>query len=188
MPQVRRKTGSILSATAPLPRRTFFSPLDAVRLEHDRQLKVSDWILRQASEEQIEPFHEAVDALLGFLTQDLVLHHKDEEDDLFPMLQERCRPQDGIDAILAELIRDHASEGFLMRDIVADLHRLVERRDLASSSRFFTSLRFFAEGQQRHISWENEAILPLAQVRLTDIDLTALGSSMVARREKAHPK
>lgn len=176
------------STLEPLPLAIFFTPLDAIGREHTRQIKVSEWILEHASAERIAPFREAVEALLGFFCRDLVLHHEDEEKDLFPMLQERCQAQDSIDLILAELVRDHASEGFLMRDIVADLHRLVERRDLESASRFFASLRYFAEGQQRHVAWENEAVLPLARRRLTDIDLTALGSSMVARRERARPK
>jgi hemerythrin-like domain-containing protein len=188
MPQGERAIGPVLSVMAPLPRGVFFRPLEAVRRDHNRQLNVSQWILQQANEERIEPFQESVDELLGFFCRNLVLHHEDEEEDLFPMLRERCRPQDSIDAVLAELIRDHASEGFLMRDIVADLHRVVERQDLESPSRFFVSLRLFAEGQQRHITWENDVVLPLARRRLGDIDLEALGSSMVARRKGAHLK
>ncbi len=184
MPQ---RPGRVLRATAPTPRGAFFRPLDAIRWEHNRQLKISEWLFQSASDERLEPFEDCVDELLGFLSQDLVLHHKDEEEDLFPTLRKRCKPQDGVDAILAELVRDHATEGFLMRDIVADLHRVVKRQDLETPSRFFVSLRLFAEGQQRHLSWENEVVLPLAKRRLTEIDLETLGRSMLARRGEAHP-
>ncbi len=186
MPQGEPETQPILSAMVPPPRGVFLRPLEALRREHHRQLEISDWLLRHASEERLEPFEDSADCLLGFLCQDLVLHHQDEEEDLFPTLQKRCKPRDGVDAILAELVRDHATEGFLMRDIVADLHRVVKRQDLETPTRFFMSLRLFAEGQQRHLSWENEAVLPLAGRRLTDIDLEALGRSMVARRGLSH--
>lgn len=142
--------------------------------------------MRHAGEERLEPFEDSASELLGFFCQDLVHHHKDEEEDLFPTLRKRCRPQDGADQILAELVRDHATESFLMRDIVADLHRVVARQDLEAPNRFFMSLRLFAEGQQRHISWENDVVLPLARMRLTDIDLEALGRSMAARRGLPH--
>ena len=187
MPQREREPDRVLGTAAPLPREAFFRPLDAVRWEHNRQFKISNWLLQHASDERIEPFEDRVDELLDFLSQDLVLHHKDEEEDLFPTLRKRCKPQDGVDAILAELVRDHATEGFLMRDIVADLHRVVKRQDLETPSRFFISLRLFAEGQQRHLSWENEVVLPLAKKRLTEIDLETLGRSMLARRGEAHP-
>ena len=187
MSQREPDTGRFPSAPASLSRDVFFRPLDAVRWEHNRQFKISNWLLQHASDERIEPFEDRVDELLDFLSQDLVLHHKDEEEDLFPTLRKRCKPQDGVDAILAELVRDHATEGFLMRDIVADLHRVVKRQDLETPSRFFISLRLFAEGQQRHLSWENEVVLPLAKKRLTEIDLETLGRSMLARRGEAHP-
>lgn len=147
----------------------------------------SDWLLMHARYERFEPLQEAVEELLGFLTQDLVLHHQDEEDDLFPTLQRRCRPHDGFEAILAELVRDHATEGFLMRDIVADLQRVVTGQALENTGRFFASLTIFAEGQKRHLAWENEVLLPLAKMRLTQIDLEALGRSMIARRGMTHP-
>lgn len=183
MSQSERASEPNLSAIAPsLPRDAFVRPLDALRREHHRQLKVSVWLLRHAKEQRIKPFGDSVDEVLGFLCQDLVLHHKDEEEDLFPTLSKRCQPSDGFDAILAELNRDHATEGFLMRDIVADLHQLVKRQDLESPSRFFMSLTLFAQGLARHLSWENEVVLPLAKRRLTHIDLEALGRSMAARR------
>lgn len=183
-----RDTTTGLRATAPpLQRNAFFRPLDVLRWEHERQLQTSDWLLQQTRYERLEPLIEAVDELLGFLTQDLVFHHKDEEEDLFPTLQKRCRPRDSVEAILAELVRDHATEGFLMRDIVTDLRRVAKRRDVEEPGRFFASLKIFAEGQKRHLTWENEVLLPLAKMRLTDIDLEALARGMTARRGMTGP-
>ena len=69
----------------------------------------------------------AAKRLLAYLTKDLPLHCQDEEEDLFRMLRLRCRPEDGIDAILAELDRDHATEMFLAHSIAVDLKAIVGR-------------------------------------------------------------
>lgn len=166
---------------------TFLSPLAVFRLEHDHQFATANWLLEVAEIRQLESLRDEVESLLTFLTQDLFFHHKDEEDDLFPMLRFRCEPQDGIDGILAKLDRDHATEHFLVLDIAVDLNVLVDGREMQDPARFFQSLRFFAKGQQRHLSWENQAVLPLADKRLTAKDLDALGRNMAARRGIAYP-
>ena len=171
----------------PLTPGTFLSPLDAILLEHDRQHAIADWLLELANKQQLGPVLEEAEALLAFLTHDLLLHHKDEEDDLFPMLRLRCKPEDQIDRILAELDRHHAAESFLIRDIAVDLHVIVDGTDLESRARFLGSLCIFGEGQQRHLSWENKAVLPLAGKRLTPKDLEALGRNMAARRGIDYP-
>ncbi len=130
---------------------------------------------------------EESETLLTFLTLDLLLHHKDEEDDLFPMLRLRCKPEDQIDGILAQLDRHHATESFLMRDIAVDLQVFVDGRDLESPARFLGSLCVFAEGQRRHLSWENKVVLPLAGKRLTPKDLESLGRKMAVRRGIDYP-
>ncbi len=178
----REPTSGLRATAPPLQPNAFFRPLDVLRWEHDRQLQTSEWLLQQTRYERLEPFIEAVEDLMGFLTQDLVFHHQDEEEDLFPTLQKRCRPRDSFESILAELVRDHATEGFLMRDIVTDLRRVAKSEDVEDPGRFFASLKIFAEGQKRHLIWENEVLLPLAKLRLTEIDLEALARSMTARR------
>ena len=188
MSNLEREPASGLRATAPpLQRNAFFRPLDVLRWEHERQLQTSDWLLHQARYEWLEPLAEFVDDLLGFLTQDLVFHHQDEEEDLLPTLQKRCRPSDSVEALLAELVRDHATEGFLMRDIVTDLRQVAKSNEVEDPGRFFASLKIFAEGQKRHLIWENEVLLPLAKLRLTEIDLEALARSMTERRGMTDP-
>ena len=95
----------------------FLRPLDVIRSEHDRQLVVCDRIENLANDRQLESVLGAAKRLLAYLTKDLPLHCQDEEEDLFRMLRLRCRPEDGIDAILAELDRDHATEMFLAHSI-----------------------------------------------------------------------
>ncbi len=172
---------------SPLTPGKFLSPLDAILLEHDRQHAIADWLLELASKQQLLPVLEEAEALLAFLTFDLLFHHKDEEDDLFPMLRLRCKPEDELDGILAELDRDHAAESFLIRDIAVDLRVILDGRDLEGPARFLSGLCIFAEGQQRHLLWENKVVLPLAGKRLTPEDLEVLGRNMAARRGIDYP-
>lgn len=173
---------------SPLTPEKFLSPLDAILLEHARQRAIADWLLECGNNHKLGPVLEEAAALLAFLTHDLVLHHKDEEDDLFPMLRLRCKPEDQIDRILAELDRDHAVESFLIRDLAVDLHVIIDGTDLENPARLLASLCVFAEGQRRHLSWENKAVLPLAGKRLTPKDLEALGRNMATRRGIGYPR
>ncbi len=167
----------------PLQPDSFLDPLHIILAEHDRQRRVAEWLWTHSADQRLAPIQEQVATLLAYLTRDLLLHHRDEEDDLFPVLRVRCVPTDGIETILAELDRDHAAESFLVRDIAVDLRVVAESRDLESPARFFTSLRIFVEGQRRHLSWENRVVMPLAGKRLTRQDLETLGRNMAARRD-----
>jgi hemerythrin-like domain-containing protein len=167
----------------PLQPDSFLDPLHIILTEHDRQRRVAEWLWTHSADQRLAPIQEQVATLLAYLTRDLLLHHRDEEDDLFPVLRARCVPTDGIETILAELDRDHAAESFLVRDIAVDLRVVAESRDLESPARFFTGLRIFAEGQRRHLSWENRVVMPLAGKRLTRQDLETLGRNMAARRD-----
>ena len=167
----------------PLQPDNFLDPLHIILTEHDRQRRVAEWLWTHSADQRLAPIQEQVATLLAHLTRDLLLHHRDEEDDLFPVLRARCVPTDGIETILAELDRDHAAESFLVRDIAVDLRVVAESRDLEAPARFFTGLRIFAEGQRRHLSWENRVVMPLAGKRLTRQDLETLGRNMAARRD-----
>jgi hemerythrin-like domain-containing protein len=175
-----------LSVT-PLQPDSFLDPLHIILTEHDRQRRVAEWLWTHSADQRLAPIQEQVATLLAYLTRDLLLHHRDEEDDLFPVLRARCVPTDGIETILAELDRDHAAESFLVRDIAVDLRVVAESRDLEAPARFFTSLRIFAEGQRRHLSWENRVVMPLAGKRLTRQDLETFGRNMAARRGIDYP-
>ena len=171
----------------PLPLGGFLRPLDVILLEHERQHEISRWLLVNTDDRQLAPLREKGQALLAFLTRDLLLHHQDEEEDLFPLLKVRCEPEDGVDGILTELNRDHAVEGFLVRDIAVDIRAIIEGKKPEATARFFESLYIFAEGQQRHLSWENKVVLPLARNRLTHQDLETLGRKLAARRGIDYP-
>ena len=160
----------------------FRRPLDFIRLDHDRQLALSDWLIEVDMSRPPKPFLPEFELVLRFLKEDMPLHHRDEEDDLYPMLRRRCHPADQVEMILAELSQDHATEGFLRQHIIMDLAVISKGREPESAPRLFDDLRCFAEGQKRHLEWENEVVLPLADRRLTKEDLLRLGRNLALRR------
>jgi hemerythrin-like domain-containing protein len=160
----------------------FLRPLHLIWAEHERQLLIGKELVRLAAVPDIDPVIEIGGPLLAFFTEDLLLHHQDEEADLFRILRFICPPQDHIEPVLEELDRDHAVESYLMRSIVVDLKRVLGGKKLESAAFFFDSLNLFARDQERHLAWENEVVLPLASKRLSSDDLEELGRNMAARR------
>ena len=165
----------------------FLDPLQFIRAEHDRQFEMGGRLLELAADQQLRSVIEWADELILFLKTDLPLHHKDEEDDLFPKLRELCSKDESIDQILAELDQDHAVESFLVRNVVIDLKTIVGGETLGQPERLFMDLRVFAEGQRRHLTWENKVVLPLASKRLGHEDLERMGRTMAARRGFSYP-
>ena len=161
----------------------YLRPLYIIRAEHERQLIIGRELFRLASLRDIDSVSEIGGSLFGFFTEDLLLHHQDEEADLFRLLRSTCPPKDRIEPVLEELHRDHAVESYLMRMIVIDLKRILGGRKLESAPFFFDSLNLFARDQERHLAWENEVVLPLAFKRLSSDELEELGRNMAARRK-----
>ena len=165
----------------------FLQPLCLIRAEHERQLIIGRELSRLASLRNIDFVSEIGVSLLAFFTEELLLHHQDEETDLFRLLRLTCQPKDQIETVLEELERDHAVEGYLMRMIVIDLKLVLRGKKLKSALFFFDNLNLFSQDQERHLVWENEVVLPLASKRLSSDDLEGLGRNMAARRRVTFP-
>jgi len=170
----------------PMSPHLFLRPLDFLRSEHDRQLALCERIDTLAEAGRLTPLLAASAMLLDYLTRDLPLHCRDEEDDLFPLLRRRGRPPDRVDGILAELDRDHAAELFLGHSIAAAL-RAAGAGTPGDPGCLFSDLGAFVAGQRRHIAWENRKVLPLADKRLRPEDLGEMGRNMMLRRGIALP-
>jgi len=172
----------MIEAAQPFTPDQFFRPLDVIRTEHDRQLVISTRLIELATTCRLTPLIGAAESLLAYLTKELPLHYKDEEDDLFPLLTRHCPAEDEIGSILAELEKYHAVEHFLASHLVIDLKSMVVERGSDPLTSIFAQLRIFAEGQRRHLSWENHAVLPLARKRLPAEELVEMGRNMAKRR------
>ncbi len=165
----------------------FFDPIGYIRSEHDRQLRLCDRIDRLVRERRPGALRQEAQALLAYLTEELPLHCRDEEEDLFRLLRRACLPEDRIETVLSELDRDHATELFLGHHVVAQLKALDGRRPVPDETRLYRDLLAFAESQRRHLEWENTVVLPLARKRLSAADLAEMGRNMAARRRAAKP-
>jgi hemerythrin-like domain-containing protein len=163
----------------------FLEPLDFVAEQHDRQLDACRRLINLAEEPNISGAAEEAAYLSVFLSEELRVHTDDEENDLFPLLEKRCRPEDGMDRIFDQLRAEHSFDAEIGDIILSDLEAIAWGRKLSDSSYFRINARAFAEIQRRHIMWENHVILPLARRRLTPTDLAELGSKMMARRSLA---
>ena len=104
------------------------------------------------------------------------LHHRDEEEDLFPRLNRQSLR-------IAELIRDlkqeHTKLDQLWENMVTELKPLPDKH---FSDGFLQATRDFCTLSRQHVNRENMEFLPLAASSLSQLDLDEIGASMAARR------
>jgi hemerythrin-like domain-containing protein len=106
----------------------------------------------------------------------------DEEEDLFPLIRRRARPEDHVERVLGLLSREHAEDDRLADIIVEGLRRSCAACDPALPDGLRTAMRTFAQRQRRHLAVENAVVMPLAEARLTTGDREGLSRRMAARR------
>lgn len=156
-------------------------PLEAMREEHFRQRQFCIDMETLAGTDVPRPGLAL--ALLVNLCRDRPLHHRDEDEGLFPRLSARALPEDEIAPLLARLSQDHAAGG--NDDLMAALACMADGALPAPEDR--AALRAQALAERRHMTIENAIVLPLAQLRLTDPDKAALLGEMRARRDMGLP-
>jgi hemerythrin-like domain-containing protein len=166
---------------------SFRDPLDFIRGDHARQLRMCNLLDAFTEKLELEPVMPLASALLEYLTGDLPLHTEDEEQDLRPVLEERCEPEDNLDEVLKQLTREHELNRDLISFMIEDLEALADGRTLSNPVRLLMNVKEFSETQRQHVTWEDRVLLPLARQRLTAEDLAAIGRNMAARREATSP-
>ncbi len=114
--------------------------------------------------------------IVRYFSSSALLHHRDEEEDLFPRLNRQSIK-------IAELIRDlkqqHVQLDQLWEIIAPELKKLPV--DNFSAGVLQASREFCALSRQ-HVNRENMEFLPLAASSLSQLELTDIGVSMAARR------
>ena len=163
---------------------TFEDPIAFIRDDHARQLRMCNLLDAFTEKLELEPVMPLASALLEYLTGDLPLHTQDEEQDLRPVLEERCEPDDGLDEVLKQLTKEHELNRDLISFMIEDLEALADGRTLSNPVRLLMNVKEFSETQRQHVTWEERVLLPLARQRLTAEDLAAIGRNMAARREE----
>ena len=171
----------LAGAMLPPPRDLLRDPLAYIAAEHGGQRALCSLMEDLAGTAGLD--RDIAHAILRYLGQDFSRHVRDEENDLFPLLRDRCLPEDGIEAVLGRLNAEHKDEHELAGDVAAQLTDLLARGAPALDPALRDRLFQYARSLRRHLALENSIILPLARTRLTPEDLAALSESMRKRVE-----
>lgn len=170
-----------------IPDNLLREPLEYLRADHVRQRRVCDELEALLSRAAEDTPADVIEVMIAYLSGDFLLHIKDEEIDLFPRLRSKCRSEDEIDDVLDGLRRDHAADESLANGIVRDLRCKLDLAHPADTANFSQLAGSFAMTERRHLTLEDDVVLPLAQRRLTPVDLDQIGRAMAARRNIAYP-
>jgi hemerythrin-like domain-containing protein len=165
-------------------------PLDTLQACHDKiefQLGVLENLAAHlAAHGSDETARAAVRAVMRYFDTAAAAHHRDEDEDLFPLLR-TAAARDGRDEICAtlyELEREHES----MDRLYAELRAALEAIAAGESARLDTELvRRFAWIYRRHMRMEADLLLPYARQVIAPSQRAALGERMAARRQAAAP-
>lgn len=171
----------------PIPENLFREPIDYLYADHFRRRVVCRFLDEIALDPSGPDIARLSSVALDYIEQDLPLHVADEEQDLFALLRERCVPEDRLDAMLSVLSEEHARDWELSLLLTAGLRSLAAGKPLRQSDEFPHVAATFAEGQRRHLAWEEAVMFPLARTRLLQADLETMGRNMAARRNVAYP-
>jgi hemerythrin-like domain-containing protein len=166
-------------ARAPAP--TLEQPLEMLAACHERieaQVQTLERLVPHvAAHGADQAAAEAARAVLRYFDTAGVKHHEDEEEDLFPLLQERGPPEVG--DLLARLRGDHAA----MRTAWAGLRPSLAGVAEGTGTELDRALaEQFASQYRNHIALETQRLLPLAGRVLRPKDIEALSERMVRRR------
>ncbi len=110
-----------------------------------------------------------------YFSTSAVLHHRDEEEDLFPRLN---RQSIKIAELVQELKQEHTKLDKLWETIAPELKQLPD----SFSDNFLEAARDFCTLSRQHVNRENMEFLPLAASSLSQLDLGDIGESMAKRR------
>ena len=162
----------------PTPEALLEEPLEFIHEDHLRERQICAF-LDDIGDGTAEL--DVVQAALDFLSNELPLYMRDEEEDLFPLLKRRCEPDDEIEKIISKPVEDHEHANQDAETIVNILEKLVTASDPASEAEKL-ALQEFAAHTRKHLILENAIILPFARLRLTENDRKSLYLRMCQRR------
>jgi hemerythrin-like domain-containing protein len=176
-----RDTGTIRGARAAPPQLSAREcPIEAMYEEHFNQRQLCADMELLAATTHARP--ELARWILVNLCRDLPTHFDDEEKGLFPRLRARALPEDELDKTLNRLAREHEIAEAAFALLVPALACMADGALPAPEDR--DALCRLAASERRHLIVENAILLPLARLRLTDQDKSALMAEMCERRHQ----
>lgn len=154
-------------------------PLDFILEDHDRVRTLCSLIEYIVNRPGTHP--EIIAQVAAFVRAELPLLVADEGEDLLPLMQRRCEPEDEIDRLRTRLDAEHDTAMYLLPDALETLDALGGGQAGVPEANLHL-LRNFAEHLRRHLIFENAILIPLARARLTADDVATLRLRMRARR------
>ena len=154
-------------------------PLDFIVEDHDRIRYMCGLI--ESITEHPETHREVIARVSDFVRAELPVLIGDEGEDLLPLMQRRCEPEDEIGRLRTRLDAEHDTAMYLLPDALETLDALRDG-DADVSRASISLLRNFAAHLHRHVIFENAILIPLARARLTAQDISTLRRRMIARR------
>lgn len=183
--QIRAMTIAALDTTPPPVQ--LLTPLKYILSDHFRHRALCQ-ALDQIAEISARD-DQLIEAVQRFLGTDFRLHVIDEEEDLFPLIRRRAKPEDEVGSVLRNLSLEHATgrqEASLIDEALTGMMESGKRGFPALDTA--ARLRGFAAKERRHLIVENAIIMPMAKSLLSADDLRTLGRRMAARRGIEYPK
>ncbi|MET3527978.1 hemerythrin domain-containing protein [Phenylobacterium koreense] len=165
-----------------MPLELLNTPLDWFFFEHLRHRQLCRLIDMVAASDTPDPKNAI--RIVRFLRFERPLHILDEEEDLFPLVQQRSLPEDGLEHVLEVLLADHKAAAEQVRAVRAVLEGALadEVPVTALGGQARQILLGFASCERAHLALENAVVLPIARLRLTANDLSYLTQQLAARR------
>ena len=149
---------------------------------HSEHVKLCDLLeqIADALPHHVDPG--SCELAIEMLRRDLPLHRRDHEEGLFPLLSERAKPEDNLDAWLEQFRAEHISDQYCAMELLEVLPALASGDQIYDPDTCGYMLRSFFECYRRHLAWELHLILPLAHQRLNLSDLRRLEKVLVHHR------
>ena len=159
-------------------------PIDLLRDEHIHFRKICNLLDRLANNLQHDAAVRDAAIIYRAFTHEFPLHQANEEEDFFPLLRARCLPDDGVEEMLALLLRDHTSRhaesGSV--DFLPGLEQIATGRQIDQPMDFIARVLAFTDMLRRHIAWEDATLMRLARKCFTAADRATLAQAMMRRR------
>jgi len=155
----------------------FDDPIGLLRACHEKMLTHCDLLAALANREDLDnEARETARNLSRYFSQHAPLHHRDEEEDLFPRINRQTLR---IAELVHTLKKEHETLDTLWNNIAPELKKFPAA---GFSEAFKQSTMEFSTLCRQHIALENRELLPLASNSLSHQALTEIGESMAARR------
>jgi hemerythrin-like domain-containing protein len=155
----------------------FDDPVGLLRACHEKMLNHCKMLTDLIDRDSLDAAaRETARNINRYFSHSAPLHHRDEEEDLFPRINRQSLK---IAELVQTLKKEHEALDALWSNMAPELKQLPEN---GFSSLFKQAAREYSTLCEQHIARENRELLPLARNSLSRQVLLEIGEKMAARR------